>query len=99
MQVRSKADIQSVSVRLPRFEPIFLAGLEVVVNGTVELAPNSINISSFESCDWVGSAINDPSVKATDRFIEFDLSCVAFVFHHGLTPTVYTREMRMTLVS
>ena len=64
-------------------------GLAAFFNGTVRLAPNSSDISGFECCDWIGTATNDPSVKTTDRIIEFHLSCVAFVFHHSLTSAVH----------
>ena len=89
MQVRPKADIQLAWIRLPRLDLIFPAGLKAFVNETAKLAPNPIDISGFESCDWIGTATSDPSVKTTDRIIELHFSCVAFVFHHGLTSVVH----------
>ena len=50
-----------------RLYAVFLTGLEVIVNGAVEFAPNPLDIGCFKGGNRISTTVDDSSVKTSPR--------------------------------
>ena len=70
-----------------RLHTVFLAPVQVVVNGNVKLPHQTIHVGSLESDYRIWSRIDGLSVQDSHGVIVLNLGDVCPVLHHGCTPT------------
>ncbi len=86
VQVGAEPRVEGAGERLLRFDPVFAARREVLVDRSPELAPDPVDVGRLERRDGVGPAVDGPAVKTADGVVELDGGHVALVLHHGFTP-------------
>ena len=72
--------------------PSSTARREVVVDRTLELAADPVDVGRLERRDGVGAAVDDADVKTADGVVELEGGHVALVFHHDFTPAASRNE-------
>ena len=87
VQLLAEAHVESAGERLSWFDAILITGIEVFVDGSVELCAKSNHVGRLEGGDRVGAAVDDPSVQTSNGIVELDFGNISLVFHHGCTPT------------